>query len=295
MDFWKHEWDDGNIINGDGWSSTCEMEHWYEWKGGTPTSTDTWSLLYITAILTKSSIPNTYNVAFNTDMNQVEVNLSDFLLTVYSKYDIPFTWSAKYIDNRTLRIAIITNSILVGDEIVSLKFINYKVFRGVNGGWLVSTEIKTNASDNLVNSKETASSLSIFAQYSAYTGIIITVFLIIIGGGSYEMLWALLNSMQIISYLSLMTPYFPQHVRIMFQVLKFSNLNFDYLSNIFQSLLPFDLENIAPYNEVFTMNGIRTPLFIENWASILLSLSAYIGSFLFSVLIYKISWWLKLK
>ena len=176
-----------------------------------------------------------------------------------------------------------------------MKFINYKRFRGIYGGWLDSTEIKTEANSNLLKSEETASSLSVFAMVSAYIGIIVTVILVILGGGSFEMFWAMINSMQIVSYLPLMTPYFPQHVRIMFQVLKFSNFKIDYFSDIFQSMLPFNFRNIAAYNEVFTINGIQTPLFLDNWSSTLLSLYAYFGAFILSTIIYKLSWWEKMR
>ena len=37
-------WDDQNINNGDGWSSTCSIESGYKWTGGSTTSKDTWVL-----------------------------------------------------------------------------------------------------------------------------------------------------------------------------------------------------------------------------------------------------------
>ena len=35
------EWDDGNLINGDGWSSTCKVELNFRWYGGNSTTKDT--------------------------------------------------------------------------------------------------------------------------------------------------------------------------------------------------------------------------------------------------------------
>ena len=128
LDFGENEWEDGNLVNGDGWDSLWEMEHWFECKGGNKTSVDKWSLLYITSNLTKTSIPNTYDVAFSTEMKQIDINLNDFLLSVDSKYNIQISWDAIYINNKTLRVSIKTNSVLVGDEAVSLKFINYCSF-----------------------------------------------------------------------------------------------------------------------------------------------------------------------
>ena len=190
-------------------------------------------------------------------MIQKAISLEDLLVNVYSKYSIVVTWTARYVDSKTLRITLVTNSVLVGDEVVSLKFINYKVFRSQYGGWLVSTEITTSSTGNLIKSEEAASSISIFAEYGTYFGILVTLMLVLIGGGSFEILWALINSMQIISYLPLMTPFFPKHVQIMFEVLKFSNMKFSFLSDIFKSMVPLGFDQIKSYNEIFTKKWNR--------------------------------------
>ena len=194
-------------------------------------------------------------------MNKTDITLNDLLVTVSSKYNIKYTWTATYINDKTLRVSIITNFVLVGDEIITIKFISYKIFRGPYGGWLSVDYVTSIASNNLVDSEQTVLSMSALLQYSTYTGILITILLIILGGGSMEIFWALLSSMQLITFLPLMTPYFPGHVRIMFEMLKFSNMNFDFMSNAFTALLPFDFRNISAYSEVFTENGVGTPLF----------------------------------
>ena len=40
----KFEWDDGNVLDNDGWSSSWEIEKWYEWKGGNAIFKDICSL-----------------------------------------------------------------------------------------------------------------------------------------------------------------------------------------------------------------------------------------------------------
>ena len=197
LDFNKNEWDDGNTKNGDGWSSTWEIEKWWECKGGTIHSPDAWNLLYITANLTRSSIPNTYDINFSTEMNKTDITLNDLLVTVSSKYNIKYTWNATYINDKTLRVSIVTSNVLIGDEIVTIKFISYKIFRGPYGGWLSIDSVTSIANNNLINSEQTASSMSVFFQFTTYTGILVTIVLIILGGGSLEMLWALLSSMQL--------------------------------------------------------------------------------------------------
>ena len=251
--------------------------------------------LHIIANLTRASIPNTYDINFSSNINKTDITLNDLLVTVSSKYSIKFTWTATYINDKTLRVSIITNFVLVGDEIVTIKFISYKIFRGPYGGWLSIDSVTSIANNNLVDSEQTVLSMSALLQYSTYTGILVTVVLIILGGGSMEIFWALLSSMQLITFLPLMTPYFPGHVRIMFEMLKFSNMNFDFMSNAFTALLPFDFRNIAAYSEVFTENGVGTPLFLKNWASILLSLILYIGLYILSLIISKIVWYEKIR
>ena len=60
-----HECDDGNKKDGDGWSSTCEIEKWFECKGGTINSPDKCLPLNITSELKKTSVLNEYDVIFS--------------------------------------------------------------------------------------------------------------------------------------------------------------------------------------------------------------------------------------
>ena len=93
-----------------------------------------------------------------------------------------------------------SKTVLEGGEKITIKFANYKVFRAPRGGCLTVQELSTNLNSNLITSINTASSLSWFAKYTAYLGIVVTIVMLIVGGGSMEMLWSLLNAMQIISY-----------------------------------------------------------------------------------------------
>ena len=126
--------------------------------------------------------------------------------------------------------------------------------RSSRGGWLTLQQLSATLNSNMVTSTEAANSMSGFAQYTAYTGIVVTVVLVIVGGGSLEMIWALLNTMQIISYLPLMTEYFPNHVRIMYTLLKFANMNFDILKQLFQRMIWINIYSSVPYNDMFLLN-----------------------------------------
>lgn len=115
-------------------------------------------------------------------------------------------------------------------------------------------------------------SASSFTQFSTYTGVLFTIALVIIGGGSMEMVWALVNTLQLIAYFPLMTPYFPQHVRTMFEILKFANGDFEFLSGMFDSIVSVSRIQPREFSYVFTRNDIETSNFLENASSLMMSL-----------------------
>ena len=162
------------------------------------------------------------------------------------------------------------------------------MFRAPRGGCLTVQELSTNLNSNLISSINTASSLSWFAKYTAYLGIVVTLVLLVVGGGSMEMLWSLLNTMQIISYLPLLTSFFPEHVRIMYLILRFSNLNFDFLSQIFKKMIFYRMESTISFNRILYKNGLDSSLILSNWASILLTLIINIILFLLAIISSKI-------
>ena len=61
-----------------------------------------------------------------------------------------------------------------------------------------------------------------------------------------------------------MVPYYPDHVKIMFNVLEFVNMDIEYLSNLFKSITKIDTLETPSYNVRFMNNGIETPLFLHN-------------------------------
>ena len=197
-DFGYNECEDGNIINGDGCSSTCEFEMCYECTGGTPISIDSWHKLYITPTINLISKSNKIEIGFNYTMRQVNINLDYLSISISQDYPIIFNWNAYYSNNQTLIINIDSQTVLTGTEKISINFINYKIWRGPYGGCLTTSQLSTNTKNSLADSVSAAQTVSIFAQYSSYVGILITVILVIIGGGSLEMIWALINALQLI-------------------------------------------------------------------------------------------------
>lgn len=78
------------------------------------------------------------------------------------------------------------------------------------------------------------------------------------------MIWSLINTLQLITYLPLMTPYYPAHVKVMFEVLAFVNMDIQFISNMFASLVNIKGLNTPSYNSRFLNNGIDSPLFLSN-------------------------------
>ena len=233
IDLGHNECVDGNLNNGEGCSSTCEFESCYEWKGGNSTSVDVWSELHIIPSVKTISASNTIEIEFSHEMNKTDITLNDLSISIPYDYTIIFDWRAYYSNNKTLTINFNVYTVLTGKEQIKIKFINYKVWRGPFGGCLTKDQLSVNAQNSLASSVEAANSISKATEYSTYFGIIVTATLVLIGGGSLEMIWALINTLQLISYLPLMTTYFPEPVKVMFQVLKFSNMNFEFLSDAF--------------------------------------------------------------
>ena len=173
-------------------------------------------------------------------MKQSPIGVNDISLSISSLYLISFTWSANYVNDTIVQISLVIQSILQGNEKLNIQLSNYKVFRGYNGGWLSNSNLTAALKSNNQASISSANFLSIIMQYSWYFGLAITFILALIGGGSLEMIWALLNTLQLISYLPLMITFFPQHVRIMFKVLKFTNTVKPFVQSHLNDRHPFD-------------------------------------------------------
>jgi len=117
---------------------------------------------------------------------------------------------------------------------------------------------------NLSSSVAAAKSAKGFMSFVTYFGILLAIAMVIILGGSLEMIWVLINTLQLISYLPLMTPYFPDHVKTMFSIMKMTNLDISVLSNFFKKWISIDKLSVPINNVRFTQNGINSPLFLDN-------------------------------
>jgi cysteine-rich repeat protein len=278
------QWDDGNTANGDGCSSICEYEKWYTWLGGSPTTGDTCSLLHITPTFGPLQSDNSISLSFSHDMYSTNITLNDLSISIESDYLVSFVWVAKYINSTTMLINLNIGTALTGKEVLTIKFINYKTIRGVKGGWIQPEFYSTTLPSSLSSQADSASFVSTYMQYFVGIGVILVFGLLMWLGNSLEMIWSLINTLQFISYLPLMIPYYPDHVKIMFHILGFVNMDFQFMSDIFEGIVPIGGVTTPAYNSRFLDNGIDTPLFLNNWSSLLLSLMLSIASLILLVL-----------
>ena len=143
-------------------------------------------------------------------MYQTEITLDDLYLEIVSSMNVKFSWSAEYVNSKELLINLSINSIIRGDETLKIRFINSKVFRGVYGGCVKPQELTTLLLNSLASSAESAKSISSYTQYMILSGIIVAFLLLYICGNSIEMIWSLVNTLQIVTFLPLMTEYYLQ-------------------------------------------------------------------------------------
>lgn len=69
-----------------------------------------------------------------------------------------------------------------------------------------------------------------------------------------------------------MTPFYPIHVKIMFEIISFVNMDFPYLSSLFTKYSMIDKLKVPSYDSHILERGIDSPLFLQNCSSLLMSL-----------------------
>ena len=147
----------------------------------------------------------------------------------------------------------------------------------------------------LANAAESIVYVSTFAQYSVIGGVLITLLVLLCLRISFEMIWSLVNTLQLLSYLPLMIIYYPDHVKVMFKLLQFTNIDFKLLADFFRNLVPADLINTPSFNVRFYNFGVQTTLFLDNCASLIMSFALSMLILLICLILYKVIWCEKLK
>lgn len=129
---------------------------------------------------------------------------------------------------------------------------------------MITDSLNTTLGNSLQGSIESAKSISNYIKYIVLGGIICGVLLIMAFEGSIELIWSLINTLQIITYLPIMTPFYPGHVKVMYGVLSFVNMDISYIASLFNFIFGFGNIGTPSYDSRFLNNGIDSPLFLEN-------------------------------
>ena len=258
---------------------------------------DTWYTKYISVVSyeTSQTSDTDYVFTFSDAMLQTNITKNDMSISIDSSYTLSYSWSAAYKDSTHLLVSVSVSSVLQGTETLNIKLSNYKVFRTAVGGCLNKTDYSAKMKSNLTSSIQSVQSASGFMTYLTYIGILAGAAAITILGGSLEAIWSLINTLQLISYLPFIVPYFPDHVKAMFKIMKMTNMNFDFLSSFFKKLISINSDNIPINNLRLSINEIDSPLFLDNSASILLSFILYLTAPLILFILYPILKWDKFQ
>jgi len=119
-------------------------------------------------------------------------------------------------------------------------------------------------SNSLLLVAESAESAKNFTMYFVLIGTLIGFGILYLSGISLEMVWSLLNTLQLISFLPLMVSFYPEHVKIMFSILEFSNMDIELFSNMFKKLAFIEKIETSAIDNSFSGFGMDSPLFLVN-------------------------------
>lgn len=204
-------------------------------------------------------------------MYQTSISSKDLDVQIKADFRVSLNWEAQFIDSKTLEITLRIDTAMQGNESLIVKFINYKVIRGVNGGCVKPEAISTAVPSSLFAEAEKAEVLSKYSKFLIVGGVISLFAIVKFCAESFEMIWSLVNTLQLISYLPLMIAYYPDHVKIMFEILKFVNLEFEFLADMFKRTFSIEGIETPSFSERFDSYGIESTLFLDNCASLITS------------------------
>lgn len=176
---------------------------------------------------------------FNDTLTQEAINSTDLNIRIFgTELSYHFTWNAKYVDSKTVQVDTEIITKLYGTEQIVLEFLNTNKFksvfskRGVNpsdlSGKLFENQGSTGGSDSL-------SQTAMIIFFSSVGIAVISSF----GGNSMEMMWNLMNTLQLLYFLSYVYVKFPEVVTQFFSFLKYANAKNEYL-NAFTFLIISD-------------------------------------------------------
>lgn len=239
-------WDDGNSFDYDGCSSNCDIEQGYLWSGGSPTTIDEWieNTFMPLAALTITQ-QNNLILTFNDTLFIVDIDSNDLYIRIYGTLlEYEFTWDAAYIDDKTVGVTMTYKNSFVGGntELIVVEFVDRNKFMSTNS--FRGVNIETDLSGYLY-AQSNQSNTGVLGQSAMYI-FLASVLLALIssfGGNSPEMMWGLMNTLQILYFTSYVYVEFPKDLDAIFVFLGWANANNQYLSDITYLALSSDKFN----------------------------------------------------
>lgn len=227
------KWDDSNLFDYDGCDSNWVVEPGFICIEGSLTTPTKWveNEFMPDATLTVLQT-NDLLIRFNDTISETTISNNDLNIRIYgSSLYYVFNWTAEYMDKSSVQVYMNIQSKIYGGESILVDFVNTNKFksvyskRGVNpkelAGKLFENKGSESSSDSL---GQTAMILFLFSLFIA----LISSF----GGNSMEMTWNLMNTLQLLFYLSYVYVNFPEHLSQFFGYLKYANAENQYLSSL---------------------------------------------------------------
>ena len=227
--------DDANTFSYDGWSAEWEIEQGYICSGGSTTSSDTWIENNFMPISTLTVLPNNdLELNFNDTMVETTIESSDLYIRVYGPEDeYNFDYTAEYTDNTTVIVYMNFQTSIQGNlnELIVLEFTNTDKFVSYHSSRSVSIE---NEQSGYLNKQNNQNNTGILGQSAMYIFLISIIIALVssFGGNSMEMIWGLMNTLQIIYFTSYIYVEYPSELDSFLEYLGWANGNNEYISQL---------------------------------------------------------------
>jgi hypothetical protein len=176
-------------------------------------------------------IKNKLILDFNDTLyNDVTVEQDDIEVKVYGpEFEYFFTWTGEFTSNSTFEITTTFTTSLVGnsEEAVIVNFLNTDKFKSIFSERGVNPE---ELNGFLYKSSGAGGSTESLGQSAMYI-FLVSIMLGVIssfGGNSMEMMWNMMNTLQMMFFLSYVNVEFPDFVQTFFSFLDYANLDNEY-------------------------------------------------------------------
>ena len=211
-DHTDEQWDDGNYQSEDGCSDQWIVESSWECINNDNDTVDEW---YMQPTLSVSSVSsdNMFTITFSQKMVQFspigDTDIEYWMTGPISNYKV--TLESRFTDDYTVEIAVTTTTPFTGDdsEYLHLRF-NETTFVSQNGTTLYNNETSGNTNKIPVY-PDLVKAAGEGSNWLMTTSMVVIISANVALGQSCELLWAFVNTIQIIYFMPLMSLYYPDH------------------------------------------------------------------------------------